>query len=417
MSMSREELVRIDDTGAIHPVGKVASQRMRARKGAFRLMPAPDHVIFIRYVGEDGERDDDDGAIVRLAGEVTAPGSLCDIVALVGQAGWKGELVVLSGETWRSLFFEAGNILGAQTNVVAERIGTLLYRLGVLSTLEVEQVERALTSGRRFGEVAVMLGLLTREKLFEVMAKQIQEIAFATLLVSDGMFYFLDRYDAARVAMRHHVSASSLLMEGVQRMDESKYFRERIPSDSHVPMLISGRSDPPEELAAVFRACDGKRSVLEVARSCGLGEFEVTRALFQLVQAGFVHVNPPMPEGPQALVSLFNEAISTIFHAADRAGKAHLVREHLGQFASSIGVYDALFAGAGPAADGRLDEARTVQNVKVLGGDDAEILLAQWLYEYAAFALFDAGSQLSKEDEQMLSKEVSDLIKVLAPKL
>jgi len=85
--MSREELVRIDETGALHPVGKVASQRMRARKGAFRLMPAPEHVIFLRYVGEDGSRDEDDGAVVRLAGEVTTPGTLCDIVALVAQAG------------------------------------------------------------------------------------------------------------------------------------------------------------------------------------------------------------------------------------------------------------------------------------------------------------------------------------------
>ena len=55
--MSREELVRIDDTGVIHPVGKVASQRMRARKGAFRLIPSPTHVIFQKYVDEDGERD------------------------------------------------------------------------------------------------------------------------------------------------------------------------------------------------------------------------------------------------------------------------------------------------------------------------------------------------------------------------
>ena len=93
--MSRDELVRIDDTGVLHPVGRVASQRMRARKGAFRLMPAPSHVMFFRYVGEDGERDEDDGAVVRLAGEVTAPGTLCDIVGLVAQAGWKGELVVV----------------------------------------------------------------------------------------------------------------------------------------------------------------------------------------------------------------------------------------------------------------------------------------------------------------------------------
>src|SRR5260221_3848041 len=175
--MSRDELVRIDDTGAIHPAGKLASQRMRARKGAFRLMPAPEHVVFMRYVGEDGERDEEDGAIVKLAGEVTAPGALCDVVSLVSQAGWKGELTVQNGETLRSLFFEGGNILGAQTNVVNERIGTLLYRLGVLSDEEVQAVEGALSGGRRVGEVAVALGLLTREKLFEVMAKQTHEIA------------------------------------------------------------------------------------------------------------------------------------------------------------------------------------------------------------------------------------------------
>jgi hypothetical protein len=415
--MSRDELVRIDDTGVIHPVGKVASQRMRARKGAFRLMPAPGHVIFVRYVGEDGERDEDDGAVVKLAGEVTAPGGLCDIVALVGQAGWKGELVVLNGDASRSLFFESGNILGAQTNVVAERIGALLYRLGVLSAEQVQVVEAKLSEGRRFGEVAVELGLVTREKLFEVMAKQMKEIAFSSLLVSDGMFYFLDRYDAGRVAMRHHVSANSLLMEGVQRMDESKYFRERVPSDSHVPVRIAGRSDPADDLRSVWQACDGRRSVLEVGRSCGLGEFEVTRAIFQLVQAGFLHVSPPMPEGPEALVSIFNQAIGIVFEAAERAGKGQLLREHLGQFASSIGVYDALFAGAGPGPDGRLDEARTVQNVTTLGGSDAETLLAQWLYEYAAFALFDAGSHLAKDDERRLSKDVSELIKVLAPKI
>jgi hypothetical protein len=166
----------------------------------------------------------------------------------------------------------------------------------------------------------------------------------------------------------------------------------------------------------VWQACDGHRSVLEVGRVCGLGEFEVTRALFQLVQGGFLHVSPPMPEGPEALVSIFNQAIGVIFETAERAGKSQLLRDHLAQFASSIGVYDALFAGAGPGADGRLDEARTVENVTTLGGNDAETLLAQWLYEYAAFALFDAGSNLSKEDEQRLSKDVSELIKVLAPK-
>ena len=408
--------MRIDDTGALHPVGKVASQRMRARKGAFRLMPAPEHVIFLRYVGEDGARDEDDGAVVRLAGEVTTPGTLCDIVALIAQAGWKGELVVVSGDASRSIFFESGNVVGARTNVEAERLGALFYRLGVLTEAQVEAVRASLATGRKFGELAVELRLVTREKLFEVLVTKTKEIFFATLLTSDGMFYFLDRYDPKRVVLRHHMSASNLLMEGVQRMDESKYFRERIPSDSHIPVPIAGRSDPEEELGTVWQACDGKRSVSEIGRAIGLAEFEVTRALFRLVQLGFLHIAAPKPDGPQALVSIFNDAMAAIFQAVERTGTASVLRDNLAAFASSIGIYDALFAGAGPSPEGRLSEARIIQNVQTLGGAEADRFLSHWLHDYVAFALFEAGAQLGKDDEQALSTYVSERIVALAPK-
>jgi len=380
------------------------------------MMPAPRHVIFLRYVGEDGARDEGDGAIVRLAGEITAPGVLCDIVALVAQAGWKGELVVVNGDASRSLFFDAGNILGAQTNLVAERLGALLYRLGVLNSAQLETVGAALGEGRKFGEVAVERGFITPERLFEVIVKQTKEIAFATLLVDDGMFYFLDRYDPARIPIQHHVSANNVLMEGVQRMDESKYFRDRIPSDHHIPVPIAGRSDPEDEFKKVWNACDGRRSILQVGRVCGLGEFEVMRDLFQLVRAGFVHISPPTPEGPEALVGVFNDVMSAIYEAVGRVGKTDPLRQHLSAFATSIGIYDTLFAGAGPSEAGRLDASRIAHNIKSLAGEDPDAVLAQWLYEYASFALFDGGSQLSKDEEQLLSKYVAERIQILAPK-
>ena len=58
MKQPREELVRIDTRGEAHPIGRIASERMRQREGAFRMLPAPDHVVLMRYTGEDGRRDD-----------------------------------------------------------------------------------------------------------------------------------------------------------------------------------------------------------------------------------------------------------------------------------------------------------------------------------------------------------------------
>src|SRR4051812_25048092 len=211
MDDERLELVRVDATGTAHPVGKTASQRLRARQGAFRLMPAPAHLIVMRHVGEDGRRDDADGPIFRLSGEITVPGALCDIVALVGHAGWKGELVVFDGNTARSIFFEQGHVIGAQSSASGERIGEVLYRYGALTEADVETVSKAVTPEMRFGEAAVKLGLLSREKLFTLMGKQTEEIVYAVLLVGDGMFYFLETFDENRLAKRVNLSVNGLL--------------------------------------------------------------------------------------------------------------------------------------------------------------------------------------------------------------
>ncbi len=381
------------------------------KRGAFRLMPAPPEVIVFRQVGEG-----DAGRAIKLAGEIAAAGAIADIVGLAAQAGWRGELMVMDGTSARSLFFDGGNVLGALTNVPAERIGSLLHRQGLLDEQQVRQVSSSMEQGmgRRFGDVAVQLGLITREQLFGTIAWQTKEIAFAMLQVGEGMFYFLDRFDQTRVASAHRFGANSLLMECLQRLDETSYFRERIPSNAHIPVPVPGRSDPKPELVAVWRVCDGHRNVQEIARACTQPEFEVLRTLCQLVQAGFLRIGAPRPRGAMPLLSLFNEAMTSIYRFAARAHVVPVVREHLQGFTKSIAIYESLFEGAGPGTDGRFDANRVSENARRLSGD-VDALLLQRLYPYVAFALFATSSLLSKEDERQLNEQVAEMIKALAP--
>lgn len=395
MEDERHELVRIDATGTAHPLGKTASQQLRARQGAFRMMPTPRQLVVLRHVGEDGRREEHDGAVFRLAGEITAPGSLCDIVSLVGQAGWSGELLVLDRATSRSIFFDRGHVIGAQSSSSVERIGEVLYRYGALSREQTQEVARYVTPELRFGEAAIRLGFLTRERLYQLMGKQTEEVVFAVLLLGDGMFYFLDSYDPSRLTARQNLQVSGLLMEGVRRMDETRYFRERIPSELHVPERVPGSRGPEAlsepELQRVFDAINGQRSVMELCRFVGQGEFEVTQSLFQLVQAGRVVIRAPRPTGPVAIVALFNQAIAMILEEVSAVGRGAEVREQLASFATGAGIYDALFRKAGPAADGTLDGERITENIATLvGPEQTEATLAQWLYEYISFAMFVA---------------------------
>jgi Domain of unknown function (DUF4388) len=413
----KSELVRIDKSGQAHPIGTIASQRMRARTGAYRMLPTPEHVVFMRYTGEDGRRGDDDGAVVRLAGEVTAPGALCDIIALLGQTGWRGELVVLDGEDARSVFFDQGNVVGALTNVEDERLGAVLYRYGVLDEENRDRVMSHVKDGKRFGAVAIELGVLKQEEIYQYISKQVDEIVFATLTVSDGTFFFLDGFDEGRLVLRHTVSANALLMDGVTRLDEMRYFRLKIASAEHVPVRTEKSAAPEKELEPAYAATDGKSSVGELGRTSGLGEFEITKQLYGLVQSGHVVIHPPRAAGgPTALVAAANGALTAIFRTAAAAGREGEVRSGLASFAVGAGVYDILFRNAGPDETGALDADAVAHNSAVVaGGAEPDNILKQMLHEYVSFALFSAGATLGSSAEAELARQVGPALSSLKP--
>jgi hypothetical protein len=409
-------------------LGKVASRSLRARQGSFQMLPAPEHLIVMQYAGDEGELGALLGPAFRLAGQIIGPGAICDVVSLVGQAGWHGELVVLDGATSRSLFFERGHVVGARSSVEDDRIGEVLYRYGALSREQIAETLAATAPDVRFGEVAVKLGFVTRERLYQLLSRQAEEIVYRVLLLGEGMFYFLESFDEEQIASRQNLVVQVLLMEGVRRMDEMRYFRERIPSAEHVPARLSDRGPESDELREVYDAIDGQRSIAEVARATGLGEFEITQALFQLVQAGKVVVTAPRPTGAAGSASLFNQAIAIILDAVDAAQRGTEVRWQLSSFASGAGVYDALFRGAGPADDGTFDVARLIENATLIAGRaQVDVMLSQWLYEYASFAMFVAepylriapdGTPMSKRNDGQppLSKRIAEIVGPLAPK-
>jgi hypothetical protein len=169
----------------------------------------------------------------------------------------------------------------------------------------------------------------------------------------------------------------------------------------------------PEELAEVFAECDGKRSIADIGRRIGQLEFEVTRAVFQLSNAGLVQIIAARPQGPEAIVEVINPALALIHEAADRAGRGPELRDGLARFATGGGVYDPLFMMAGPQEDGTFKPERVARNLAALAGDDPDAWLVQLLQEYVGFAIFQAESLIPRESLSKLSARVAELLKPL----
>ena len=401
---SRDDLLRVDGTGTVHPVGRVASQLLRPRVGEWRLLPSPRDLIVARSMsGGD--------AVLKLAGEIRSPGALCDIVALAAQSAWQGELIVLSEAGTRSFYFDRGAVIGASTTVPEERLGETLYRFGVITREELDRVVRVSNDlKKRLGEAAIELGIVAPEKLFEMMARQVEEVFYAAVHVSDGSFYFFDRFDDKNILRRHNLNAGGLLLEAARRMDEMRFFRDKIPNENYIPVQVPGKK-PPDDLAHVFAQVDGKASVADIGRATGQLEFEITRSLFQLVSSGCVQVVAPRPRGPEEIVVTYNPALALIHERADQAGKGPELREGLSRFATGGGIYDPLFMGAGPLPDGTFRPNRIAGNIAQLSGDDPDAWLVGLMNDYVGFALFQAESLVPREVHLALQVDVMELLK------
>ncbi len=392
----RDALVRVDQTGTIHPVGRAASQELRARPGELQLVPSAPHVLLFRS----------GSAVLRLAGEIKSPGALYDIVSLVAQAQWRGELHVESEAGTRVVYFDRGVVVGAVTAVPEERLGEILYRFGVLTRDQVDHIVTASSrTGKRIGESAIELEFVNAGTLYPMMARQVEEVLYGALQVSEGSFFFFDGFEDNALVQRHQLSASALLMEGARRVDEMRYFRERVPNGSYIPVPVPGKR-PPDELLPVFEKCDGKASVSEIGRLTGQLEFEVTRAMFQLTGGGYVQLSAKKPTGAEAIIEVFNPALAAIHESCDAASKGADLRSGLAQFATGGGMYDPLFQGAGPARDGTVNAERLAKNVAALAGDDPDSWLVSLMDDYTNFALFQAESLVGRERAEALLQVV-----------
>jgi DNA-binding response OmpR family regulator len=397
-----DDRVRIDEAGAVQALGTTAAERLRSQHGDFRLLPSPPELVVLhRADGAHRKRK------CRISGEVFAPGALCDVVSLIAQARWSGELALLDAHQSRSIFFEPGYVVSAQSTVPRERLDEVLYSYGALTREQIKVAsQHAEREGIRFGEAAVALGHLGQDVLFQLMGKQTEEIFFGALLEESGSFYFFDHYDEVKLSHRQRQAIMPLMTDAVRRMDETKFFSEKIPSDQHIAERVEDRpgSVPIDaELTNLFAAIDGTRSVADISRVMGKGVFEVMKGLFVLVQTG--HVTMRRPAQIYEAIDVYNRAITLILRELDAMDEGDDVRTELATFASE-GLYASLLRGAGPADDGTFDAQQITRNaVRLSPPGEALPLIADLLYEYASYAMFLARPRLQRAEEQEKSTE------------
>lgn len=110
---------------------------------------------------------------------------------------------------------------------------------------------------------------------------------------TSGTFNFEPGVEPEDGAERVSVDPQSLLLEGARRVDEWSLIEKKIPSFDVVfsldrPRLMMNRDPLSPEQETLLPIIDGHRDINGLIRDSGLGEFEVGKALYGLINASFL---------------------------------------------------------------------------------------------------------------------------------
>ena len=223
--------------------------------------------------------------------------NLADICQLLGMGRKTGCLSITDRSNFGYIYFEKGRVIYASVLNRPDRLGELLVRNHVITRKDLSQAmeRQALERGKRLGEILVAQGSIDQEKLQRYIQMQIEEAVYHLFAWTQGSFHFdADQKPDEDGIFLVNINVDSLLMEGARRVDEWSLIEKKIPSFDIVLQLDKHPEESEEEVELskeqrkILPFIDGVRTVTEIMNEAGLVEFETGKALFGLIQGGFV---------------------------------------------------------------------------------------------------------------------------------
>jgi len=250
---------------------------------------------------------------------------IAEILQLIGQQSKSGVLHLKNRADEIHVVMSNGSVVSAEYagRKSRDKLGSLLVRAALITQAQLDEAlgvqKRTL---RRLGDIVVELGMVTKEQLREMTSLQTTQTIYKLFHWKAGTYAFEPReviFDRETVAP---LRCESVLLEGYRLIDEWPIVRRKITSGvmtfERVKLLGppgsrgGGKGDVDRESAAlgknewrVYELATPGVPVDQIADLSRLGEFEASKALFNLVNLGVLRPVAASRRSPAAEVGAY----------------------------------------------------------------------------------------------------------------
>jgi hypothetical protein len=215
--------------------------------------------------------------------------------------------------------------VGSKSNDPREYLGQVLLHYGKVDETQLKvarEVQRG--SGAKLGEVLVEQGFLTENEVLDILKTRTLDAIYDLFVWTDGDFEFYDEDPLPDDLLLIEVEPTTVIMEGIYRLDELARYRTLVPSDRSVLELNAGWTSSlklGKEYRQVLFFVEKRMSVAEICYHMHASSFHVYGQLYTLIAEGIARVSGELPEGspsPIQEVEDLPESVTEMVWQAER---------------------------------------------------------------------------------------------------
>ena len=230
--------------------------------------------------------------------------SVSDLLQFLAAGRKTGTLKFGRHSIIKQIYLENGLIVGSTSNDPKEFLGQVLLHYG---KIDESQLQAAMDihrqSGGKLGAILSSRGFVSEAGIMEVLRTRTLEIIYDLFIWEEADFEFFDSEPLPNDLIRIQVDATSVIMDGIYRIDEWSRYRKVIPSDRTFFELKSGWTQSvreSKEIREVLYHVEKRHTVAEICFNLHTSLFHACALLFDLVEKGAIKVageaEPPASE-------------------------------------------------------------------------------------------------------------------------
>jgi hypothetical protein len=226
--------------------------------------------------------------------------SVSDLLQFLASGRKSGTLKLGLGGIVKHIYLESGLIVGSSSNDPKEYLGQVLLHYGKIEEAQLQTaMEIQRQSGGKLGVILAARGFVTPEDVIEVLRTRTLEIIYDLFIWDAAHFEFFDNEPPPKDLIRIQVEVTSVIMDGIYRIDEWARYRTVIPSERTYfelnPGWTQSLNDNPETRQLLYHV-EKHMTAAEICYNMHTSLFHACALLFDLVSEGIIKVAGEAPE-------------------------------------------------------------------------------------------------------------------------